>query len=73
MEALGFRLAIRGRSERPRRSVSASEMDDDEESEDMCARPLSLGWGIVGTGEEPCTSEVDAMVILYRRWRCSGI
>lgn len=62
MEALGFRLAIRGRSERPRRSVSASEIEDDEEREDMCARPLSFGWGIVGTGDEPCTSEVDAMI-----------
>lgn len=37
-------------------------MDEDDEREDMCERPLSLGWGRVGTGEEPCTSDVDAMV-----------
>lgn len=35
IEALGFRLAIRGRSERPRFSVSASEMEDEEEREDI--------------------------------------
>lgn len=47
-------------------------MEEEDEREDMCERPLSLGWGRVGTGEEPCTSDVDAMVFFrlwwWRRW-----
>ena len=63
---------MRGRSERPLRSVSASEMEEDEEMEEMWLRPLSLGWGKVGTGEDPCKSDVDAMMF-KGRWRCGRI
>lgn len=60
MDALGLRLAIRGRSCRPRRSLSASDMDEDEEIEDMCMRPPSLGCGRVGTGEASFISISEA-------------
>lgn len=56
MEALGFRLAMRGRSDRPRRSVSASETDEDDDTDMLCVRLGSLGWGMVGTGAEPWES-----------------
>lgn len=51
IEALGLRLAIRGRSDRPRRSVSASDIEEDDESDDMCMRPPSFGCGKVSTGK----------------------
>jgi hypothetical protein len=43
-------------------------MEEDEEREDMCTRPVSWGCGRLGTGEDPCTSDVDAMV-LPQWWR----
>ena len=61
MDALGLRLAIRGRSERPRRSVSASDMDEAEDRDDMCIRPPSLGCGRVSTGEASVISVSDAI------------
>lgn len=61
MDALGLRLAMRGRSDRPRRSVSASDMDDEEDRDDICMRPPSLGCGRVGTGEASFISVSDAI------------
>lgn len=59
-----MRLGPRGRSERPLRSFSASEMEDEEETDDMWARPGSLGWGIVGTGDEACKAvEADSILV----------
>lgn len=61
MEALGLRLAMRGRSERPRRSVSASDTDDDDDT-DVCVRFDSFGCGMGGTGpDEPWLSVVEAI------------
>lgn len=51
IDALGFRLAIRGRSDRPRRSVSASDMEEDDDNDDICIRPPSFGCGRVSIGE----------------------
>ena len=69
MEALGFRLAMRGRSDRPRRSFSASETDDEEDT-DMCVRLGSFGCGMGGTGaEEPWESVVVVVVAICCR-RC---
>lgn len=61
MDAEGLRLAIRGRSSRPRRSDSTSDMDEDDDNEDMCMRPLSCGCGRVGTGEASCIFNSKAM------------
>lgn len=45
-------------------------MEEDEEREDMCTRPVSWGCGRLAIGEDPCTSDVDAMV-LPQWWRGS--
>lgn len=64
MDALGFRLAIRGRSDRPRRSVSASDIDEDEDKDDICMRPPSLGCGKVSTGEASVISVSEAIWVV---------
>lgn len=66
MDAEGLRLAMRGRSERPRRSVSASDMDEDEDRDDICIRPPSWGCGRVGTGEASCMSMSEAIEVVAR-------
>lgn len=67
IEALGFRLGMRGRPvlDLPR-SGSPSEMDeDDDDKDEVCVRLLSLGSGIAGTGSAPCTAPESADMTIH--------
>jgi hypothetical protein len=67
IDALGLRLAILGRSDRPRRSVSASDIDEEDDRDDICMRPPSLGCGKVGTGEASFISVSDIGEVFHSK------
>jgi hypothetical protein len=72
IDALGLRLAILGRSDRPRRSVSASDIDEEDDRDDICMRPPSFGCGKVGTGEASFISVSDIGEVFHSRRSRTG-
>lgn len=67
IEALGFRLAKRGRSALDFRSCSVSDIEDEDDERDETCTPLilSLGDGIAGTGSDLLSTPVPTAILWY--------